>query len=446
MGQSERLQRTTTAQRAAQHDGTPRRPSTRRSAAVPTSPPPTVDVTSVDVTSVATDRIRRSAGEGLPSDLQFAVEQLSGRSMDQVTVHRDSSAPRRFGALAFAQGADIHLGAGQEHHLPHEAWHVVQQAQGRVRPSVQAKTAGPVVDDELEREADVMGARAARLARSITPTPTIGSAVRASAPASAPPAAHIQLKAPAGWKSDDATTWEPDTYTGFDYTLVSDALSTLNLDAQRPLADKWATKALATGLVGKGPIRSTYKSSYDQDADAFSVSQDVPQIDQLVVHAHISPTDVVALDGGVNLKWKHDEGGEKAANIPSSTGSAIIDVATARAHWESNPDHDRAEEDAEERAIGRAIFNLFDTSKEDAERKAAAEKAKKESDTRLVNWGWANTIDKIKYGKRLKAVRDDPERFEKFLEMIRDAQARHAAKAAAAASTTGTATTGTTTS
>lgn len=354
--------------------------------------------------------------------------------MDHVTVHRDSSAPQRFGALAFAQGADIHLGPGQEQHLPHEAWHVVQQAQGRVRPSAQAKTAAPIVDDGgLEREADAMGARAARLTRSATPTTTISSPVATSGSARTSTAAHIQLKAPAGWKDDDATTWEPDTYTGFDYTLVSDALSTLNLDAQRSLADKWATKALATGLVGKGPVRSTYKSSYDQDADAFSVSQDVPQIDQLVVHAHISPTDVVALDGGVNLKWKHDEGGKKAANVPSSTGSAIIDVATARAHWESNPDHDRAEEDAEDRAIGLAIFNLFDTSKEEAEQKAAAERAKRESDTRLVNWGWANTIDKTKYGERLKAARDDPERFEKFLEVIRGAQARRAAKEAGTA-------------
>lgn len=63
-------------------------------------------------------------------------------------------------ASADAQGTDIHVGPGQEQHLPHEAWHVVQQAQGRVRPTTEA--GGVPVDDDagLEREADVMGARA----------------------------------------------------------------------------------------------------------------------------------------------------------------------------------------------------------------------------------------------------------------------------------------------
>jgi hypothetical protein len=45
--------------------------------------------------------------------------------------------------------------------LPHEAWHLVQQAQGRVRPTMQMKGGVPVNDDAaLEREADVMGERA----------------------------------------------------------------------------------------------------------------------------------------------------------------------------------------------------------------------------------------------------------------------------------------------
>ncbi|MFC5404908.1 hypothetical protein [Cohnella soli] len=30
-------------------------------------------------------------------------------------------------ALAYAQGADIHMKPGQEKHLPHESWHSVQQ-------------------------------------------------------------------------------------------------------------------------------------------------------------------------------------------------------------------------------------------------------------------------------------------------------------------------------
>jgi hypothetical protein len=76
-------------------------------------------------------------------------------------VHYNSSQPAQLNALAYAQGSDIHLGPGQEQHLPHEAWHVVQQAQGRVRPTMQMREGVPVNDDAgLEREADVMGERA----------------------------------------------------------------------------------------------------------------------------------------------------------------------------------------------------------------------------------------------------------------------------------------------
>jgi len=81
--------------------------------------------------------------------------------MSGVRVHRNSSKPAALQAHAYAQGQDIHLGPGQEKHLPHEAWHVVQQAQGRVRPTMQMKAGIPVNDDaSLEREADLMGRQA----------------------------------------------------------------------------------------------------------------------------------------------------------------------------------------------------------------------------------------------------------------------------------------------
>jgi hypothetical protein len=99
---------------------------------------------------------------GLPPALRAGVESLSGVSMDGVKVHRNSPNPARINALAYAQGSDIHLGPGQEKHLPHEAWHVVQQAEGRVRPTLQAQGM-PINDDKgLEREADTLGARAAQ--------------------------------------------------------------------------------------------------------------------------------------------------------------------------------------------------------------------------------------------------------------------------------------------
>ncbi len=97
---------------------------------------------------------------GLPDGLKSGVESLSGMSLDHVRVHRNSSKPAELQAHAFAQGSDIHVAPGQEKHLPHEAWHVVQQAQGRVRPTVQAKGVAINDDASLEHEADRMGARA----------------------------------------------------------------------------------------------------------------------------------------------------------------------------------------------------------------------------------------------------------------------------------------------
>ena len=99
--------------------------------------------------------------DGLPAGLKGGIEQLSGIAMDDVRVHRNSPEPAKLGALAYAKGSEIHLGPGQERHLPHEAWHVVQQKQGRVRATAQLKGAVALNDDRrLETEADAMGAKA----------------------------------------------------------------------------------------------------------------------------------------------------------------------------------------------------------------------------------------------------------------------------------------------
>jgi len=107
----------------------------------------------------------RRPSHGLPDRLRSNVERMSGLSMDDVRVHRNSPRPAALGALAFTQGGEIHLGPGHDRHLPHEAWHVVQQKQGRVQATLQAK--GVAINDEpgLEREADMMGERAASGAR-----------------------------------------------------------------------------------------------------------------------------------------------------------------------------------------------------------------------------------------------------------------------------------------
>ncbi len=100
---------------------------------------------------------------GLPDGLKAGIESFSGISMDDVKVHYNSPQPAKVQALAYTQGSEIHVAPGQEKHLPHEAWHAVQQKQGRVRATGQV--AGVALNDDpgLEREADVMGDKASRM-------------------------------------------------------------------------------------------------------------------------------------------------------------------------------------------------------------------------------------------------------------------------------------------
>lgn len=100
---------------------------------------------------------------GMPDNLKNGIEKLSGYDMSDVRVHYNSSKPAQLNAHAYAQGSNIHVAPGQEKHLAHEAWHTVQQKQNRVKPTMQSN--GVAINDNagLEREADVMGAKASSL-------------------------------------------------------------------------------------------------------------------------------------------------------------------------------------------------------------------------------------------------------------------------------------------
>jgi len=110
---------------------------------------------------------------GLPDNLRAGIENLSGISMADVKVHFNSTKPSELQALAYTQGTDIYLGSGQEKHLAHEGWHVVQQKQGRVQPTMQAKGKPMNSDRALEKEADIMGAKALQTAPTDRLTTTI---------------------------------------------------------------------------------------------------------------------------------------------------------------------------------------------------------------------------------------------------------------------------------
>jgi len=128
----------------------------------------------------------RAGNGGLPAELQAGIERLSGHSLDDVEVHYNSPLPDTYGARAFARGDEIHLGPGNERSLPHEAWHVVQQRQGQVTANVQLNESPVNADPALEREADVMGAKAAAVGKGqqspTQPKPALSDSARPVSP------------------------------------------------------------------------------------------------------------------------------------------------------------------------------------------------------------------------------------------------------------------------
>ncbi len=103
---------------------------------------------------------KREEIKGLPHNLKAKMEALSGLSLDDVKVHYNSSKPSQIQALAYTQGTNIFIAPGQEKHLPHETWHVVQQKQGRVQPTLNKQGMGINDNSGLEQEATIMGEKA----------------------------------------------------------------------------------------------------------------------------------------------------------------------------------------------------------------------------------------------------------------------------------------------
>jgi hypothetical protein len=108
-------------------------------------------------------------GQPLSPGVRAKMEGAFGADFSAVRVHEGAHASA-MGALGYTQGTDIHFAPGQyqpetqsgQELLGHELAHVVQQSQGRVQVTTQAKGVDVNDDSSLEREADDMGARAAR--------------------------------------------------------------------------------------------------------------------------------------------------------------------------------------------------------------------------------------------------------------------------------------------
>jgi hypothetical protein len=123
---------------------------------------------------------RKKNTTGLSDNLKSGIEQLSGMDISDVKVHRNSDKPAQMQAHAYAQGTDIHVAPGQEKHLPHEAWHVVQQKQGRVQPTIQMQGVDVNTDSALEDEADFMGMRASNISAVESRLPTAETSAQSS--------------------------------------------------------------------------------------------------------------------------------------------------------------------------------------------------------------------------------------------------------------------------
>lgn len=205
---------------------------------------------------------------GLPQPLRSGIEALSGLDMSEVSVHHNSDRPAQLNALAYAQGNDIHLGPGQEHHLPHEAWHVVQQRQGRVQPTMQM--AGLSVNDSgaLESEADVMGRKAASAA--VNPA-------RVTSASNAPTGGHAAMQLKRNTKPADGVLLATFANIGSGHTLPGSVLTGKTNDVDKGAAIWAHLQAVYTTNRDRG---QRYWDTFQEDIVKY---QDIGQKAALVL-------------------------------------------------------------------------------------------------------------------------------------------------------------------
>lgn len=100
--------------------------------------------------------IQRAGGNQTVLGLLNRAQEQYKVPMDDVNIHFNSSKPSQYGALAYTQGRDVHIGSGQEKYLNHELGHVVQQKLGKVTAT--SSVAGQPLNDDpaLEHEADML--------------------------------------------------------------------------------------------------------------------------------------------------------------------------------------------------------------------------------------------------------------------------------------------------
>lgn len=106
---------------------------------------------------------QRAYSKLLPPELKQSMEAICGISLNHVKVHYNSPLPVQVNAHAYAQGEHIYLAPNNEHHLPHELGHVVQQALGMVKPTSTFNGIAINDDPKLEQHATELGQQALKL-------------------------------------------------------------------------------------------------------------------------------------------------------------------------------------------------------------------------------------------------------------------------------------------
>ncbi len=105
----------------------------------------------------------------LPNSIKNKMEGAIGADFTDVKVHQNSSEAKEIGALAFTQGTNVHFAPGNyqpnskegQSLIGHELAHVKQQKSGKVKPTAEVRGKAVNDDQELEKEADQLGAKAA---------------------------------------------------------------------------------------------------------------------------------------------------------------------------------------------------------------------------------------------------------------------------------------------
>ncbi len=106
----------------------------------------------------------------MPDGVKDKMENSFGTDFSSINIHKDSEQATNMGALAYTQGNDVHFAPGQynpntqggQELIGHELTHVVQQRQGRVKPTKEQRKDLAVNDNPLlENEADTKGKKAA---------------------------------------------------------------------------------------------------------------------------------------------------------------------------------------------------------------------------------------------------------------------------------------------